>query len=140
MSVTLTRQKLYDRVWAEPVDTLAKEYGLSNVGLGKACRRHDIPVPPRGYWARRAAGQKLRRPPLPPATDGDESVTLGGSDRPTPPPDEQQRAVHPLIAFELEPQHKIVVPDDLRVRHPAIGQTKAYWAAQKRGDVPYDPC
>jgi len=30
MSVTLTRQELYERVWAEPVDTLAKEYGLSN--------------------------------------------------------------------------------------------------------------
>lgn len=29
------------------------------------------------------------------------------------------------------------MPDDLRVRHPAISQTKAYWAAQKRGDVPY---
>jgi hypothetical protein len=59
MSVTLTRQELYDRVWAEPVDTLTKEYGLSNVGLGKACRRHDIPVPPRGYWARKAAGQRV---------------------------------------------------------------------------------
>jgi hypothetical protein len=59
VSVTLTRQELYDRVWTEPVDTLAKEYGLSNVGLGKACR-HDFPVPPRGYWARQAAGQ---RPP-----------------------------------------------------------------------------
>ncbi len=137
MSVTLTRQELYDRVWAEPVDTLAKEYGLSNVGLGKACRRHDIPVPPRGYWARKAAGQKLRRPPLPPAKDGDESVTLWGSERPDPPRDEQERAVHPLIAFEFEPQNKIAVPDDLRVRHPAIGQTKAYWATQKRGDVPY---
>jgi hypothetical protein len=137
MSVALTRQELYDRVWAQPVDTLAKEYGLSNVGLGKACRRHDIPVPPRGYWARKAAGQELRRPPLPPAKDGEESVTLWGSERPDPPPDEQERAVHPLIAFEFEPQNKIAVPDDLRIRHPAIGHTKAYWAAQKRGDVPY---
>jgi hypothetical protein len=135
MSVTLTRQELYDRVWAEPVDTLAKEYGLSNVGLGKACRRHNIPVPPRGYWARKAAGQKLRRPALPPAKDGVESVTLLGSDRPDPSQYEQERDAHPLIAFEFEPENKIVVPDDLRVRHPAIGQTKAYWAAQKRGDV-----
>src|SRR6185312_10376240 len=62
MAFTLTRTELYDRVWAEPVDTLAKEFGLSNVGLGKACRRHDIPVPPRGYWARKAVGQKLWRP------------------------------------------------------------------------------
>lgn len=137
MSVTLTRKELYDRVWEEPVDTLAKEYGLSNVGLGKACRRHDIPVPPRGYWARKVAGQKLRRPPLPPAKDGDESVTLWGSERPDSRPDAQEHAVHPLIAFELEPQNKIAVPDELRVRHPAIAQTKAYWAAQKRGEVAY---
>lgn len=137
MGVTLTRQELYERVWAEPVDTLAKEYGLSNVGLGKACRRHNIPVPPRGYWARKAAGQKLRRPPLPPAKDGNESVTLLGSDRPDPGRDEQERDVHPLIAFEFEPENKIVVPDDLRVRHAAISQTKAHWAAQKSGDAPY---
>lgn len=135
MSVTLTRQELYERVWAEPVDTLAKEYGLSNVGLGKACRRHNIPVPPRGYWARRAAGQKLRRPALPAAQDGNESVTLLGSDRPDPPQDEQERDVHPLIAFEFDPENKIVVPADLRVTHPAIRETKAYWAAQNRGDV-----
>ena len=35
MRGTLTRQKLYDRVWAERVDTLAKESGLPNVGFGK---------------------------------------------------------------------------------------------------------
>lgn len=96
MSVTLTQKELYDRVWKEPVDTLAKYYGLSNVGLGKACRRHAIPVPPRGYWARKAAGQRPRRPPLPPAKDGDESVTLWGSERSDAPSDEQDRAVHPL--------------------------------------------
>lgn len=135
MSVTLTQQELYDRVWMEPVDTVAKEYGLSNVGLGKACRRHNIPVPPRGYWARKAAGQNLRRPALPPAKDGDESVTLSGSDRPDRLQDEQERNVHPLIAFEFDPENKIVVPDDLRIVHPAIRETKAYWAAQKRGDV-----
>src|SRR3954466_2560489 len=139
MSVTLTRQELYDRVWTEPVEKLAKEYGLSDVGLGKACRRHDIPVPPRSYWARRAAGQKLPRPPMPPAKDGGDSVTLCGSERPDLPAeaDDQKQAVHPLIAFDLDPQNRIAVPDDLRVRHPAIGQTKAYWAAQKRGDIPH---
>jgi hypothetical protein len=110
---------------------------LSDVGLGKACRRPDIPVPSRGYWARTAAGQKLPRPPLAPAKGARKSVTLYGSERPDLPPDDQESAVHPLIAFELDPQNRIAVPDDLRVTHPAIGQTKAYWAAQKRGDVPY---
>lgn len=138
MGMTLTRQELYDRVWAEPVDTLAKEFGISNVGLGKACRRHNIPVPPRGYWARKAVGQKMRQPLLPASKDGDETVTLLGSPPPGPPADEQRRTAHPLIEFEMQPENKIMVPDDLRVRHPAITQTKEYWAAQKRGEVKYD--
>src|SRR6187455_849181 len=99
MSITLTRQELYDRVWAEPVDALAKEFGLSNVGLGKACRRRNIPVPPRGYWARKAAGHKMRQPPLAPSKDGDETVTLLGSARPDMPAEAEPPAVHPLIAF-----------------------------------------
>ncbi len=109
---------------------------MSNVGLGKGMPPPRHPVPPRGYWARHAAGQKLHRPPLPPARDGRESVTLWGSDRPDPPPDEPEGAMHPLIAFELEPHNRIGVPDDLRVRHPAIAETRTYWAAQKRGEVP----
>jgi hypothetical protein len=74
---------------------------------------------------------------LPPAKDGDESVTLWGSERTDAPSDEQDRTRHPLIAFELDAENKIAVPEDLRVKHSAIAQTKAYWAAQKRGEVPY---
>jgi hypothetical protein len=51
-SITLTRQQLYDRAWTTPLDTLAKELGLSGRGLGKLCQRHDIP-PPRGWWRKR---------------------------------------------------------------------------------------
>lgn len=35
------------------------------MGLGKICREANIPIPPRGYWARVAAGQKPARIPLP---------------------------------------------------------------------------
>lgn len=59
------RPALFERVWTVPVETLAKEWGLSGRGLAKACRRLRIPVPPRGYWARVAAGQKPGRPRLP---------------------------------------------------------------------------
>ena len=137
MSIALTRQELYDRVWAEPVDTIAKKFGLSNVGLGKACRRHNVPVPARGYWARKAAGHKMRQPPLPPSKNGDETVTFLGAARPDPPAETERHAVHPLIAFEMQPENKISVPEDLRVRHQAITQTKEYWAAQRRGEVQY---
>jgi hypothetical protein len=65
--IRLTRKELYDKVWAQPVHTLAKEYGISDVGLKKICKRRDIPTPGLGYWAKVAHGKRVRRVPLPPA-------------------------------------------------------------------------
>ena len=48
---SLTRQALYDAVWAEPMSRLAPTYGVTGTGLKKVCDRHDIPTPDRGYWA-----------------------------------------------------------------------------------------
>ncbi len=53
-----TRKDLYDLVWSEPMVSLAKRFGLSDVGLAKACRALDVPLPYRGYWAKRAAGRR----------------------------------------------------------------------------------
>jgi len=65
LEIRLERPALFERVWTVPVETLAKQWGLSGRGLAKACRRIRIPVPPRGYWARIAAGQRPDRPRLP---------------------------------------------------------------------------
>lgn len=56
METKLTIQQLYDRVWTEPIHRIAKEFGLSDRGLGKFCERLDIPVPPRGYWRAKETG------------------------------------------------------------------------------------
>lgn len=64
-AVTLTREELYDQVWSEPMWTLAARFGLSDVGLAKTCRRLRIPVPGRGYWQQKQAGQKVRPTKLP---------------------------------------------------------------------------
>src|SRR4051794_26343187 len=61
---TVTRQQLYELVWATPMRTLAKEFGMSDVRLAKVCRRYDIPRPPPGYWAMIQAGKKVERPAL----------------------------------------------------------------------------
>jgi len=61
---TFERQKLFDEVWATPVTKLANDYGLSDVGLRKICVSLDIPMPPRGHWAKLAAGKKVPKPPL----------------------------------------------------------------------------
>jgi len=62
--VRLDRRGLYARVWAEPVESLAKAWGLSGRGLAKVCQRMGVPVPPRGYWAKVLGGQHPRRLPL----------------------------------------------------------------------------
>jgi hypothetical protein len=78
MGYLFTRQQLYELVWSGPMTTLAKSLGISGVGLAKACRRGDIPVPPRGYWARLAAGQRVARTPLPRRAPGmSDRVTVG---------------------------------------------------------------
>ena len=61
------RDALYEQVWAEPVRGVAPRYGVSDVALGKACRRLTVPLPGRGHWAKRQAGKAPPRPPLPEA-------------------------------------------------------------------------
>lgn len=66
---TFTRQELFDLVWSKPMRDVADELGISDRGLGKICTRHRVPSPMRGYWARLAAGQNIRRPTLPKVAD-----------------------------------------------------------------------
>lgn len=74
--IRMGRVALFERVWADPVAKLAEEWGISGPGLAKACRRLQIPVPPRGYWAKLEAGQRVKRPQLPslPPGEGEEVV------------------------------------------------------------------
>jgi hypothetical protein len=69
-TIRLDRQAMYERVWAGPVESIAKSWGLSGRGLAKVCRRLRVPVPPRGYWAKIQHGQKQPRPPLRDAPGG----------------------------------------------------------------------
>lgn len=73
-----SREGLYDLVWNEPKAVLAKRLGISDVGLGKICRKADIPVPPRGYWALKDAGKPVVQIPLPARGIGQtNTITVG---------------------------------------------------------------
>ena len=63
--VVYRRSELYEQVWKEPLLSVARHYGISDVALGKICRKLDVPVPGRGHWARTRAGQEIPRTPLP---------------------------------------------------------------------------
>lgn len=68
----ISRSELYEQVWTVAITKLSKKYGLSDVGLAKICKKNNIPRPPRGYWAKKAAGYNMKRLPLPPG----ENVTI----------------------------------------------------------------
>ena len=77
----LSRQELYELVWIHPVIKLAKQFGVSDVAVAKACRRHGIPVPGRGYWRRLETGAKVMQKSLPKLATGklDEITFTKGS-------------------------------------------------------------
>ncbi len=61
----ITREELYEAVWSEPIHQLSKALGISDVGLAKVCKKLNVPVPGRGYWAKNRATRKLLRISLP---------------------------------------------------------------------------
>lgn len=66
---TIDRDALYEQVWLKPLTHLAKEYGLSDVGLKKICNKMEVPTPPRGHWQRIEHGHKVEQIPLPELTE-----------------------------------------------------------------------
>ena len=77
----ISREQLHQRVWQTPMIRLAAEFGLSDNGLRKICRRLDVPCPPAGWWAKKAAGHKVKPIPLPRARPG---VPMQATICPTP--------------------------------------------------------
>lgn len=63
--IQFSRSELFRMVWESPVLVIAKEIGISDVALSKACRKAGIPLPGRGYWAAPKSGQIAPQPKLP---------------------------------------------------------------------------
>src|SRR5262245_18007463 len=47
----------------EPVVKIATRLGVSDVAAAKACRKHNIPLPGRGYWAQSPQANESARDP-----------------------------------------------------------------------------
>ncbi len=111
-----TRQALYDRVWTEPMRTVATALGVSDVGLAKACRKAGVPVPPRGYWAKLQHRKPVAsKPPLPHRPGVPDRVVIAPA-RPKPEPNAAVVAAATLDA-EIPP---VAVASDLRSAHPIV--------------------
>lgn len=117
----LNRKELYKLVWSKPITEAAKEYGLSDRGLSKICERNTVPVPPRGYWAKIKAGQKIKIPSLISLDKIDNNILLSVKTV-----KKADIAISDdfkeLIQREKLPKYKISVPDCLSNYHQIIAQ------------------
>lgn len=123
-SVTLSREELYGLVWTKPVLHVAKQFGLSDRGLAKACERSGIPRPGLGYWARLQHGKPARRVPLPMLDEGAPvEVTIK--------PEPQNNTTRTQVADELP---TITVPAVLSDPHTMVVRTEKSLRAAKPDD------
>lgn len=84
----MNRIELYNLVWAKPVTHVAKQFGLSDVAIHKLCKKHGIPTPPLGYWAKVKYGKKVSQPKLPPVNQGQSDlIDLRVYEKPISPPE-----------------------------------------------------
>jgi hypothetical protein len=120
--ITINRQDLYNLVWSKPVVKIAKDFGISDVAVGKICKKMNIPKPGLGYWAKKQHGKRVRQTPLPTLHQGEPiSYTIKGS------MDANLNLTSPLIekqkAFESTDSNKITVKKTLRNPHHLVQQT-----------------
>ncbi|MCA3503519.1 MAG: hypothetical protein IOD05_09780 [Rhodobacter sp.] len=124
----LTREDLYALVWTTPISRLARDFGISDRGLSKICERLEVPVPPRGYWARKAAGQAVIKFRLLKASPG---TPLTVDIVPTPPPEAPTPVPKPADnpRADLKDGH-LAVPERLSKPHPIV----AGWIEKRAKD------
>lgn len=70
--MSVTREQLYEEIWAEPITKVSKRYSVSDSFLVRILQRLNVPRPPMGYWAKLAVGKIVPKPPLPEPAPGDE--------------------------------------------------------------------
>jgi hypothetical protein len=130
--ITISRQQLYEEVWTTPTVTLAKRYGVSDVALAKICRKHKIPKPSLGHWARVAHGKQVERQPLPAIDDPRlqqirirKRVGEHGEESLSP-------VMQAALAAEKAETNCIHVSQHLEALHPLVGRTlKSLHSARK---------
>lgn len=121
--IRLTRKQLYELVWQKSISRLvAEDFAMSGVGVAKLCARHDIPTPPRGYWAQFEAGHAPPRPKLPRGDDA-EVIEVPGP-RAT---DSAWAARDELVdemAEEKDPANRIAVAERLQSPCALVSRVK----------------
>lgn len=125
-NTTFTRQELYDLVWSKPVIHIAKEYGFSDNGIRKICKKYNIPLPKSGYWSKLKFNKKVVKTKLP-KQDDNPQISLEKSNQ------ELYTGNNPLSKLALRKNEilqakglNLTVPDKLSKPHKFVKATKEY--------------
>jgi hypothetical protein len=129
------------------VESLGADWGakvtrftISGNGLAKICRRLDVPYPPRGYWARKAAGKKVAQTPLPamrPGTPAQVTITPSVS---TPPPAQMPPELQDALTAARRLTAGLRVPDKPLHPHRIVAdwiKERRRWREQTKRDPWY---
>lgn len=122
--VELTREELYAKVWSKPATELAKEFGISDVGLAKICRKMNVPKPGRGYWRRLEVGERPQLTPLPKSQDRLPTLVVVKPYHDPSAFKAMAEEASARIQAESDPANRILVADNLRNAHPVIKTTR----------------
>lgn len=126
MYVTLNREQLLAEVWAEPMQSVAPRYGLSDVGLKKLCARLQVPTPGRGYWAKLNAGKRVPSPPvLKPYEGSPRHLHRYMPERPAEPDLTWEPRLQAILMHESDPEQHIQVSGRLSRPHFLVRQWRA---------------
>jgi hypothetical protein len=134
MAERLSRRKLYDLVWSEPMKNLSARFGISDVALKKTCARAGISTPDRGHWAKKEAGKETIQavlPMRPPGMDDEVSIANGGNGsyrswnkeeilRFVGAPPQFAESIETVRARITETVNHVAVPHKVRNWHPTI--------------------
>lgn len=120
MTYQFTREELYELVWSKPMSKFAKELGVSDVAIAKACKRIDIPTPGPGYWAKAQHGKKVKRSPLPPPTPQTPAIVQISPGASKSQLCDLASEVQEKIARESTDEWRIAVPKTLSNLHPIV--------------------
>ena len=114
---TLSRNQLYELVWNKPLINLAKDYGLSDNGLRKICKKMNIPLPYVGYWQKVRYRKKVIKVKLPTNYNGDEEVTIEFSNELVKKMQNDKSIINNLKK-EIETNHRVNLEVPLRLINP----------------------
>jgi hypothetical protein len=111
-------------VWKEPVSKWSKEFGLSDVGFAKICKKMKIPLPGRGHWSMVKKGLNITPPILKPTHDKYLETVEFYIRESKVNVQKDKRESDPLVLFEMMPENKITVPERISSKHSLINMAE----------------